>query len=68
MPQTSLQLHYGLVRRLSRLYRKIFLERRSDVSKKSSANTLLKYAGTWTGNDLEDCLHEVLRSRGEAQF
>ena len=68
MPQTAPLLHSELVRRFSRLYRKIFFEKRPETPKKSSANTLLKYAGTWTGNDLEDCLHDVLRSRGEARF
>ena len=34
----------------------------------SLADTLLKYAGTWAGDDLEDCLKIALHSRGEARF
>jgi hypothetical protein len=39
-----------------------------EISPKSSANSLLKYAGTWAGNDLEQRLEEVYLSRGEAEF
>jgi hypothetical protein len=28
----------------------------------------LKTIGVWSGNDLQDCLEAVQRSRGEAQF
>jgi hypothetical protein len=44
------------------------LQKIAAKSKTSSASTLLKYAGTWAGNDLEDCLRDVIHSRGEAQF
>jgi hypothetical protein len=30
--------------------------------------THLKTIGTWSGNDLQDCLETVQHSRGEAQF
>jgi len=36
--------------------------------KNSSASDLLKYAGAWSGNDLEQCLEEVYLVRGEAKF
>ena len=39
-----------------------------EISPKSSANSLLKYAGTWAGDDLEQRLEEVYSSRGEAEF
>jgi hypothetical protein len=35
---------------------------------KSRANDLLKYAGTWEGDDLEECLAEVYKTRGETVF
>ena len=59
--------HEELLKRFS-LYHKAFLEKLSAKSTTSSASTLLKYAGTWAGNDLEDCLQDVIHSRGEAQF
>jgi len=34
----------------------------------SSASDLLKYAGAWSGDDLEECLEEVYLVRGEAKF
>lgn len=37
----------------------------SDVDKKrSTAKEILKFAGTWKGDDLEECLHEVYTTRG----
>jgi hypothetical protein len=39
-----------------------------EISPKSSANSLLKYAGSWAGDDLEQRLDEVYSSRGEAEF
>jgi hypothetical protein len=38
------------------------------VPPKSSARALLKFAGTWVGNDLERCLEEMYSTRGEAEF
>ncbi|MGD2092283.1 MAG: hypothetical protein PVH61_39310 [Candidatus Aminicenantes bacterium] len=32
---------------------------------KSTAKDLLKFAGTWHGDDLEECLEEVYKARGE---
>lgn len=34
----------------------------------SSARSLLKYAGRWKGDDLEELLEDVYSSRGEAEF
>jgi hypothetical protein len=36
--------------------------------KKSSASSLLRYAGTWRGDDIEQCLEELYLVRGEAKF
>lgn len=36
--------------------------------KASTASRLLKFSGTWQGNDLEECLEEVYRTRGETIF
>jgi hypothetical protein len=36
--------------------------------KDSTARKILKFAGTWQGNDLEECLEEVYRTRGETIF
>ncbi len=34
----------------------------------SRANKLLKFAGTWVGEDFEKCLKEVYKTRGETTF
>jgi hypothetical protein len=68
MLQKAKFLQTELARRLILFYRKTFIDKLPAKSRKSPANTLLKYAGTWAGNDLEQCLTEVIRSRGEAQF
>ena len=39
-----------------------------DIPPRSSARSLLKHAGKWTGNDLEKCMKEVYVSRGEVEF
>ena len=31
-------------------------------------NSLLKYAGKWHGEDLEQCLDDVYKSRGHTEF
>ena len=38
------------------------------TKEKSTAKELLKFAGTWKGDDLEKCLEEVYRTRGETAF
>ena len=39
-----------------------------DLTAPSSAQSLLKYAGTWVGDDLDECLREVYALRGRAKF
>jgi hypothetical protein len=34
----------------------------------STARSLLQYAGTWEGDDLEECLQLVYATRSKAQF
>jgi hypothetical protein len=34
----------------------------------SSAESLLRYAGTWVGEDLRDCLKDVYANRTKARF
>jgi hypothetical protein len=34
----------------------------------STAASLLRYAGTWVGDDLERCLKEVYENRSKAEF
>ncbi len=34
----------------------------------STAASLLKYAGTWVGDDLEECLRLVYATRSKAKF
>ena len=41
---------------------------REDVPPHSSARSLLKYAGKWAGDDLEDCLKEVYAVRGRIEI
>ena len=45
----------------------------SQAEKKSSlrpasGRSLLRHAGTWQGNDFEDCLQAVTASRGPVEF
>ena len=40
----------------------------SEDSEFSTARSLLKYAGTWVGDDFEECLQAVYDARGKAQF
>lgn len=42
----------------------LFIKARSS-QKESTAKSLLKYAGTWQGDDLEDCLQLVHQTRGQ---
>jgi hypothetical protein len=39
-----------------------------NIPPRSSARSLLKHAGKWSGNDLEKCMQEVYTSRGELEF
>ena len=67
MPQKTPLVNKELLKRFP-LYQSAFLDKLSAKSNTSSASTLLKYAGTWAGNDLEDCLQTVIHLRGEAHF
>ena len=40
----------------------------SDVPRRSSARALLKHAGRWVGDDLEQCLRAVYSARSKAEF
>ncbi|MBD2771108.1 hypothetical protein [Iningainema tapete] len=42
--------------------------RLAPIKRGTKAGDLLKFAGTWQGNDLEDCLREVKETRSKAQF
>lgn len=41
---------------------------RKSNGKESTAKNLLKFAGAWKGDDLEKCLREVYKTRGETRF
>ena len=38
-----------------------------ETARNSSASSLLKYTGTWVGNDLVDRLREVYEARGRTE-
>ena len=40
----------------------------SDVPRRSSARALLRHAGKWMGDDLEQCLKAVYSARSKAEF
>jgi len=42
--------------------------REENTPRHSSARSLLKYAGRWAGDDLEDCLREVYAVRGKIEI
>jgi hypothetical protein len=44
------------------------LRRLAPIKRGTKAGELLKFAGTWQGNDLEDCLRLVKQTRSKAQF
>ncbi|WP_414588429.1 hypothetical protein [Scytonema sp. PCC 10023] len=44
------------------------LRRLAPIKRGTKAGELLKFAGTWQGNDLEDCLGLVKETRSKAQF
>ncbi|MUG97282.1 hypothetical protein F7734_35120 [Scytonema sp. UIC 10036] len=44
------------------------LRRLAPIKRGTKAGDLLKFAGTWQGNDLEECLRSVKESRSKAQF
>ncbi len=40
----------------------------SPILRGSKAEDLLKFAGTWQGDDFEECLHAVYGTRSPARF
>ncbi|MGB7443331.1 MAG: hypothetical protein WA919_19870 [Coleofasciculaceae cyanobacterium] len=42
--------------------------KQASIKRGKQAQDLLKYANTWQGDDLEDCLDSVRETRSEAQF
>ncbi|MEA5503455.1 hypothetical protein VB735_10100 [Halotia wernerae UHCC 0503] len=40
----------------------------SPILRGSKAEDLLKFAGTWQGDDFEECFQEVYETRSPAQF
>ncbi|OUL28928.1 hypothetical protein [Nostoc sp. 106C] len=44
------------------------LRRLAPIKRGTKADDLLKFAGTWQGDDLEDCLHSVKETRSQTQF
>jgi len=43
-------------------------KKKGKAVKVSSASSLLKYAGSWHGDDLDQCLEELYLVRGKAEF
>jgi hypothetical protein len=41
---------------------------KAEINNGSPANSLLKYAGSWAGDDLEECLQLVYDTRSQAKF
>ena len=48
----------------------IFLDLSNDSLelKKQSTNKLSKYAGSWSGNDLEECMKSLKENKSDAEF
>ena len=43
-------------------------DEKPDAHRNSTARSLMKYAGTWVGDDLEERLREVYASRSQAEY
>ncbi len=43
-------------------------EDHSSETRNSTAASLLKFAGTWVGDDLQECLETVVATRSQAKF
>ena len=39
-----------------------------DVEEDPGCESILKHAGTWTGNDFEECLEDTYNARGKTKF
>jgi D-alanyl-D-alanine carboxypeptidase len=48
-----------------RRVRVVVLEKEESPENQSTASSLLKYAGTWEGEDLKECLDMVYDTRGQ---
>jgi D-alanyl-D-alanine carboxypeptidase len=48
-----------------RRVRVVVLEKEESPENQSTASSLLKYAGTWEGDDLQECLDMVYDTRGQ---
>ena len=48
-----------------RRVRVVVLEKEESPENQSTASSLLKYAGTWEGDDLQECLEMVYDTRGQ---
>jgi len=46
----------------------VVIEPGEPILRDAKAKDLLKFAGTWQGEDFEECLELVYNSRSEAQF
>ena len=44
------------------------LKEQPSTTYSSTAKSLLKYAGKWQGNDLEQCLDRVYETRSKTEF
>jgi mRNA-degrading endonuclease RelE of RelBE toxin-antitoxin system len=44
------------------------LQRISPIKRGKTAKDLLRYAGNWQGDDLEDCLRLVKETRSQTEF
>ena len=68
MWQMMKSFYRRLVRQWLRFYSQKVSHRTRIELRATSASDVLKYAGTWAGDDLEDCLTEALHSRAESRF
>jgi hypothetical protein len=47
---------------------KLEIKEATPIIRGSKAEDLLKFAGTWQGNDFEECLQLVYKTRSQAEF
>jgi hypothetical protein len=45
-----------------------FIKNRQETTKPASGRSILRHAGAWVGDDLEDCLQLVYKTRGRAKM
>ncbi|GAK54722.1 hypothetical protein U14_06010 [Candidatus Moduliflexus flocculans] len=68
MWQAAKSLYLKLVRQWLRFYSRKVSHRTRIELRATSASDVLKYAGTWAGDDLEDCVTKAISSRAELRF